>query len=67
MYELEHIKKSPPNYFKDPWNILDLISYVALLLLIALHLTDIVAHSTELAKWTARCGWGVVLNLSVLL
>lgn len=57
MSELDSIKKSPPNYFKDPWNILDIVTYVSLLLLVALHVADIVSHTTELAQWTARQVW----------
>ncbi len=54
MSELKNIKKSPPSYFKDPWNILDIVTYVSLLLLTALHVADVVAHTTKLAEWTAR-------------
>ena len=52
--ELESIKKNRSNYFKDPWNIIDIITYVALLIVILLHIADIAVHSTELAVWTAR-------------
>ncbi len=57
--ELESTKKSPPNYFKEPWNIIDIITYVALLVVILLHIADIAVHTTELAVWTARylCVW----------
>lgn len=54
MSELARVKKSPPNYFKDPWNILDLVTYFVLLIVILMHIVDVAVHTTEIAIWTAR-------------
>ena len=54
MSEMTRVKKSPPNYFKDPWNILDIVTYFVLLVVILMHVIDIAVHTTEIAIWTAR-------------
>ena len=52
--ELIKINKSPPSYFKDPWNVIDIITYITLGVLIVLHAVDIGVHRVQLALWTAR-------------
>ena len=52
--ELTKTNKSPSNYFKDPWNVIDIITYITLGVLIVLHAVDIGVHRVQLALWTAR-------------
>lgn len=54
MSELADTKKSHSNYFRDTWNIIDVITYVLLFIVIVLHVMDICLHSFELALWIAR-------------
>lgn len=52
--EIARLKKTRSSYFKDPWNYVDLFTYVLLLVLVVLHCVDIGAHSINLALWVAR-------------
>lgn len=52
--EISRLNKKIPSYFTDLWNYVDLITYLLILVLICLHLTDIFSHTTTLALWTAR-------------
>ena len=52
--ELTSANRSPSNYFKDPWNIIDIICYFNLLILILTHTLDVAYHIESLALWTAR-------------
>ena len=52
--ELRRVKKSSPNYFKDPENYLDLVTFFVLYLIVTLHLIDVGFHSEEVALWVAR-------------
>lgn len=53
-HELASANKSPSNYFKDPWNIIDIICYTNLFILIVMHSLDVGFHVEALALWTAR-------------
>lgn len=48
------MNKKIPNYFKDYWNYIDNATYLLIIVLVALHIVDITAHSTDLALWVAR-------------
>lgn len=52
--EISQLSKNKSNYFKDPWNIIDVTAYLLILFLVILHVTDIAVHSTSLAQWVAR-------------
>ena len=53
-HELVKVRRSPPNYFRNPWNIIDVVTFVIMLVIIILHIVDVVTHSEQLALWTAR-------------
>ena len=53
-HELANANKTSSNYFKDPWNIIDIICYINLFILIVMHSLDVGFHIEELALWTAR-------------
>lgn len=48
------LHKTKPSYFTDPWNLIDLVTYVLMFVLIILHIADIILHSTTFAMWVAR-------------
>ena len=58
-HEVLKVRRSPPNYFRSPWNIIDIVTFVIMLVIIILHIVDVITHSEQLALWTARYGsWG---------
>lgn len=52
--ELISTNRTPSNYFKDPWNIIDIVCYSNIFILILLHSIDVAFHFESLALWTAR-------------
>ena len=53
-YELAKATKSRAKYFRDPWNVIDVITFGVLFVVVVMHSIDVAAHSTALALWTAR-------------
>ena len=53
-HELVTVRRSPPNYFRNPWNIIDIVTFVIMLVIMILHIVDVVTHSEQLALWAAR-------------
>lgn len=62
-HELLKVRRSPPNYFQSPWNVIDIVTFVIMLVIIILHIVDVITHSEQLALWTARYGVGRVILL----
>ena len=60
-HELLKVRRSPPNYFQSPWNVIDVVTFVIMLVIIILHIVDVITHSEQLALWTARYGVGRVI------
>lgn len=52
--EIHKLRKKRSNYFADPWNLIDLVTYVLMFALIVLHIVDIFFHSATFASWVAR-------------
>ncbi len=52
--EMAKLRRSIPTYYKEPWNIIDIVVYSLLLSLIILHIADVIHHNTTLASWVAR-------------
>ena len=52
--EITRLRKMRPNYFKDPWNFIDLVTYLLIFVLTILHVTDVFFHSPTFAMWVAR-------------
>lgn len=52
--EIVKLYRTKPNYFKDPWNLIDLVTYLLIFALTILHIIDVLFHSTTFAMWVAR-------------
>lgn len=52
--KLAYLKKSLPEYFRDPWHIIDAVSNILILFVIVLHIADVARHTAALASWVAR-------------